>query len=140
MQTVQNCDDAENRSTLDFTTDGYYTYDDNVGCVTYEESEVTGLPGTRTSVFIMPDQVVVDRDGSLTSRMVFKEGEQTSFLYNTPFGNATMGVDTRKINHSFDDRGGTAEIEYVVNVEHAVFTRNRFTIQVKQDGGTTCQI
>ena len=140
MQTVQNCDDAENRSTLDFTTDGYYTYDDNVGCVTYEESEVTGLPGTRTSVFIMPDQVVVDRDGSLTSRMVFKEGEQTSFLYNTPFGNATMGVDTRKINHSFDDRGGTAEIEYVVNVEHAVFTRNRFTIQVKQDGGTKCQI
>ena len=140
MQTVQNCDDAENRSTLDFTTDGYYTYDDNVGCVTYEESEVTGLPGTRTSVFIMPDQVVVDRDGSLTSRMVFKEGEQTSFLYNTPFGNATMGVDTRKINHCFDDRGGTAEIEYVVNVEHAVFTRNRFTIQVKQDGGTICQI
>ena len=83
---------------------------------------------------------MVDRDGSLTSRMVFKEGEQTSFLYNTPFGNATMGVDTRKINHCFDDRGGTAEIEYVVNVEHAVFTRNRFTIQVKKDGGTTSQI
>ena len=76
LQTVQNCDDAENRSTLDFTTDGHYTYDDNIGCVTYEESEVTGLPGTRTSLFIMPDQVIVDRDGSLTSRMVFKEGEE----------------------------------------------------------------
>ena len=140
MQTVQNFDDADNNSTIDFMTDGHYSYDDNIGCVTYEESEVTGLPGTRTSVFIMPDQVIVDRDGSLTSRMVFKEGEKTSFLYNTPFGRATMGVDTRKVVHSFDDKGGMAEIEYVVNVEHAIFTRNKLTIQVKQDGGTTCQI
>lgn len=140
MQTVQNCDDAENRSVLDFMTDGHYTYDDNIGRVTYEESEVTGLPGTRTSVVIMPDRVVVDRDGSLSSRMVFKEGEKSSFLYSTPYGNATMGVDTRKISHSFDEKGGTAEIEYVVNVEHAVFTRNKLTIHVKQDGGTTCQI
>ena len=108
LQTVQNCDDAENRSTLDFTTDGHYTYDDNIGCVTYEESEVTGLPGTRTSLFIMPDQVIVDRDGSLTSRMVFKEGEKTSFLYSTPFGKATMGVDTRRVSHCFNEMGGTA--------------------------------
>lgn len=140
MQTVQNCDDDDNNCTTDFMTDGHYTYDDNVGCLTYEESEVTGMPGTRTSVFIMPDQVVVDRDGSLTSRMVFKEGEKTSFLYNTPFGRATMGVDTRKVTHSFNDKGGKAEIEYVINVEHTYFTKNRLTIQVEQDGGASCQI
>ena len=135
MRTVQNCDELDEDNTLDFVTDGSYTYDNNVGCVTYEESEVTGMPGTTTSVFIMPDQVVVDRDGSLTSRMVFKEGEKTSFRYSTPYGRAVMGINTRKVSHSFNDKGGKAEIEYVVDMQHTVFTKNRFTIQVKQDGG-----
>ena len=135
MQTVHNCDSGDDASTLDFMTDGLYTFNDKISCVTYEESEVTGLPGTRTSLLILPDQVIVDRDGSLTSRMVFKEGEKTSFVYNTPFGETTMGVDTRKVRHSFDDRGGTAEIEYVVNVDHAVVSRNRLSIHVEQAGG-----
>ena len=137
MKTVQNCDNAEDASTMDFMTDGLYTFDDNIGCVVYHESEVTGLPGTTTSVHILPDRVVVDRDGCLTSRMIFKEGEKTSFLYNTPYGNATMGLDTRRVRNSFNDKGGTAEIEYVVNVEHAVVSRNRFTIHVEQVGGVS---
>ena len=135
MQSIQNFDDEEDASTLDFMTDGQYTFDHDVGCVTYEESEVFGFPGTKTSVFIMPDKVVVDRNGSLISRMVFKEGEKTVFPYHTPYGRAIMGVDTRKIRHCFDEKGGTAEIEYVMDVEHAVFTKNKFTIQVKQAGG-----
>ena len=61
---------------------------------------------------------------------MFKEGEKTSFLYSTPFGKATMGVDTRRVSHCFNEMGGTAEVEYVVHVEHAVFTKNRFTIHV----------
>ena len=135
MQSVQNYDDEEDTNTLNFMTDGKYTYDHDVGCLTYEESEVFGFPGTRTSVFIMPDRVIVDRDGSLTSRMVFKVGEKTVFPYHTPYGRAMMGINTKKILHSFDEKGGTAEIEYVMDVEHTVITKNKFTIDVKQAGG-----
>ena len=41
------------------------------------------------------DREVVDRDGTVKSRMIFKEGSKSSFLYSTPFGQATLGVDTR---------------------------------------------
>ena len=88
---------------MEFTTDGYYFYEDQVGCLSYEESEVTGLPGTRTSLFVMPDQVVVDREGTVTSRMVFKEGLKSAFQYATPFGNANMGIDTRRIAQSMGE-------------------------------------
>ncbi len=135
MQSVQNYDDEEDANTLNFMTDGQYSFDHDIGCLTYEESEVFGLPGTKTSVFIMPDRVVVDRNGSLTSRMVFKEGEKTVFPYHTPYGRALMGINTRKILHSFNEKGGTAEIEYVMDVEHSVISKNKFTIQVKQAGG-----
>ena len=61
-----------------------YTYDGENACITYLESEVTGLTGTRTSVIVTPDKVAVERDGFITSRMFFMEGEKTSFLYDTP--------------------------------------------------------
>ena len=124
--------DQPDADSLDFTTDGFYFFDDGVGCLSYQESEITGMEGTRTSVFVMPDQVVVDRDGTVTSRMVFKEGEKNSFLYATPFGQATMGIRTRRITHSMGENGGQVEIDYVVDMEHAVVSRNRFQITVKE--------
>jgi uncharacterized beta-barrel protein YwiB (DUF1934 family) len=120
---------------MDFTTDGYYFYEDDVGCLSYEETEVTGMEGTRTSLFVMPDQVVVDREGTVTSRMVFKEGLKSAFQYATPFGNATMGIDTRRISQSMGVDGGSVEIDYVVDMEHAVASRNRFQITVEEIPG-----
>ena len=119
---------------MDFTTDGYYFYEDDVGCLSYEETEVTGMEGTRTSLFVMPDQVVVDREGTVTSRMVFKEGLKSAFQYATPFGNATMGINTRRISRNMDGSGGSVQIDYVVDMEHVVASRNRFEITVREIG------
>ena len=119
---------------MDFTTDGYYFYEDDVGCLSYEETEVTGLEGTRTSLFVMPDQVVVDREGTVTSRMVFKEGLKSAFQYATPFGNANMGINTRRITRNMDSSGGSVEIDYVVDMEHVVASRNKFSITVRELG------
>ena len=124
--------DMEDEDYLDFTTDGLYTYDGEVGCLSYLETEVTGMEGTRTSVIVMPDQVVVDRDGLITSRMIFKEMEKSSFLYNTPYGTATMNISTRRISHSLDEHGGNVEIDYVVDMEHAVVTRNQFRLNITE--------
>ena len=133
IRSVQDYGHDEEDS-LEFTTDGHYFYDGSVGCLSYQESEVTGMEGTRTSVLVGPDQVVVDRDGTINSRMVFQEGLRSSFQYRTPFGTANFGVDTRKIRQSFGENGGDMEIDYVVNMEHAFATRNKFQITVKQTG------
>ena len=133
FHSIHSIDDEEPDS-LEFTTDGTYLYHDNVGRLVYQESEVTGMEGTRTSVTVLPNEVVVDRDGMVKSQMVFKEGIKNSFLYATPFGQATMGVDTRRIRGSLNESGGQIEIDYVVDMEHAVVARNRFQITVRQMG------
>ena len=117
---------------MEFTTDGYYFYEDQVGCLSYEESEVTGLPGTRTSVEIGPEGVIVDRMGTVTSRMEFREGLKNFFPYETPYGLATMGMDTRRIRAAFDENGGNMELDYVLDLEHAAAIRNKFQIQVRE--------
>ena len=124
--------DGEEDNSMEFTTDGLYSYENGTGRIRYYESEVTGLPGTRTEVSISPDEVIVDREGSITARMVFRKGCRNNFLYNTPYGTATMGIDTRKICHDLGEHGGSMEIDYVVDMEHVAVTRNKFKLNVRE--------
>lgn len=130
INSIHCCEEREEDS-VEFTTDGVYSFRDGTGYICYLESEVTGLEGTETRVEIHPDAVVVDRRGSITSRMVFRRGEKNSFQYETPFGMATLGMDTKRIRHSFNEEGGNMEIDYVLNVEHALIERNRLTLNVR---------
>lgn len=133
--------DPDGEDSIEFSTDGLYTFDGENGCLTYMETEVTGLEGTRTSVMVMPDKVVVDRDGMITSRMEFMEGKKNSFQYQTPYGMATISFDTRKIQKSFDADGGILEIEYIVDVEHTVVSQNIFQLTVtKQKQVVNCYV
>ena len=124
--------DEDGKDFLEFSTDGEYMFDGENGCFSYLESSLTGLEGTRTSVAVTPDEIVVDRDGYITSRMVFKEGTKSSFLYDTPYGAATLGIDTRSIKKSFNEHGGSLEIDYVVDMEHTVVSRNKFKINITE--------
>ena len=46
-------------------------------------------------------------------------------------GSATMGIETRKVAASFDDYGGDLSIDYVVNMEHTVASRNKLNMSVR---------
>ena len=127
--------DQDDSQTVDFTTDGYYFREGDASCFSYLESDVTGLEGTRTSVIVKPDYVVVDRDGYITSRMIFKEGEKNTFPYDTPFGTANLGIKTRRIKQRFDDGGGELEVDYVVDMEHALVARNKIQLKIREQRG-----
>ena len=121
--------------TVELVTEGKYCYRDGKGELSYMESELTGMQVTRTSVTFTPTEVVLSREGTLTSKMVFREGTKITFLYDTPFGSATMGLDTHKIHSTMGPRGGDMEIDYVVDFDHAVVGRNKFRINVREQGG-----
>lgn len=128
----QGSDDA-----VELVTEGKYSYRDGHGELSYMESELTGMQGTRTSFTFSPDEVVLSREGTLTSKMIFREGTKNTFLYDTPFGSATMGLDTHRIHSTLGPRGGDMEIDYVVDFDHAVVGRNKFRINVREQGGAT---
>ena len=96
------------------------------------DSELTGMEGTRTSITVQPRSVVLSREGALNSTMEFEEGHKHYCLFETPFGAATMGVDTRRIRSRLDFHGGEMEIEYTLDVNQTIVGRNRFYIQVQE--------
>ena len=125
--------DEPEEDRLEFSTDGMYRYENGRAQLWYFESEVTGLAGTRTSVEIRPEGVVVDRSGTVTSRMEFREGLKNFFPYETPYGMATMGMSTRKICAAFDEHGGSMELDYVLDLEHAAAVRNKICLKVREN-------
>ena len=123
---------GDDTDTIELVTEGYYTRSENGFEMYYLESELTGLAGTATRVVVEPDRVTIERSGTLNARMVFIPGQKSSFLYDTRFGSATLEVETKKINARLDDFGGELCIDYTVNMEHTVSSKNQLKISVKE--------
>ncbi len=100
--------------------------------LSYEESALTGMEGTTTTFEVRGDQVILTRSGAVNSQMIFEEGQQHTSLYETPFGELTVDIQTSRLRHNLTDRGGLLEIRYSIAVEHTVTGRNRFKIRVRR--------
>ncbi|NLV86479.1 MAG: DUF1934 domain-containing protein [Clostridiales bacterium] len=137
--TQQNPDGEDSR--IEFVTDGLFHFKNGEGGFSYMESELTGMEGTKTSFTVSPLGVIMTREGSLNSRMIFEQGKKHNFLYETPFGSTTMGVNTRSVMVDLDENGGDMEIDYVVDFQHSVVGHNLFKINVReQRDDIGCQI
>lgn len=117
---------------VEFVTDGRYSFENGKAEFSYLESELTGMQGTRTTFTVSPEEVVITRDGSVNMQMVFREGQKHYFMYETPFGSLTMGVDTMSILDSMGESGGRLEVKYMIDMEHSVVSRNQFRINVRE--------
>ena len=102
--------------------------------LTYQETELTGMEGTTTVFEIQGPQVILTRTGKVNSQMIFEEGRQHTSLYETPYGELSVDIQTSDLRHNLGDRGGLMEIRYSIAVEHTVTGRNRFKIRVKRKG------
>ncbi|MGI6028310.1 MAG: DUF1934 domain-containing protein [Candidatus Heteroscillospira sp.] len=121
---------------MELSTDGQYSFGKNGAVFSYMESELTGLEGTKTTFLVRRGGVTMNRTGALTSRMIFEPGENHRFLYETPYGSATMGLETHTIRSELTEHGGELEIEYSTDVEHNLIGKNTFLITIREQKGT----
>ena len=109
---------------VQFSTDGEYTCTDGCGVLTYPESELTGMAGTLSAV--------LKRTGTVMSRMVFAPGARNTFLYQTPYGTSTVGLETQRYRSTLGEHGGVLDLLYVVDFDHACANRNQLKITVRE--------
>ncbi|MBD5151595.1 MAG: DUF1934 domain-containing protein [Oscillibacter sp.] len=116
----------------ELATEGVMTLDGDAISLAYEETELTGMEGTTTRFTLQGDRVVLERTGTIQSRMEFKQGERSSSLYETPWGTMVVDIATTKLAHRLNERGGVLEIVFTIAVNHQVTGENRFKIRVKE--------
>ena len=118
---------------MELVTSGTLHWDDQGGCtVTYQESELTGLEGTTTRLHIHGRRVTLLREGSINSQMVFEEGRRHLSMYETPYGELSIGVSTKRMRSTLDEAGGDLEIDYAIEIDNLVAGQNLFRMNVRK--------
>ena len=130
---IQKYEDAPSDS-IELVTEGTLTGDGKSYTITYRESELTGLEGTRTTIRVEQDGELVTmlRTGQVNAQMVFQVGRRHLAMYNTPYGSMAIGVNTLHLMADVDDDGGEVEIDYAIEIDHNLAGRNVFRIKVKE--------
>ena len=128
---MQQCVDSD-PDTIELVTAGRLHREGESYTLSYQESELTGLEGTTTVFRIQGQQVTLVREGEVNSLMVFEEGQRHRSMYETPYGALSGGINTRRMKTDLSPSGGDSEIDYAIEVDHAVTGQNLFQIHITQ--------
>ncbi len=122
--------------TIELVTQGRLERDDHGYTLSYQETELTGLEGTLTTFHVEDDRITLMRVGGVSSQMVFEQGRRHLSMYDTPYGSMTVGVNTRNMMAELSECGGRIEIDYALEIDHAVAGTNTFLIDIKEANST----
>ncbi len=100
--------------------------------LSYEETEVTGMEGTRTLLTYLEGQeniVSILREGEVTTALVFEEGKRHHCVYNTPYMpfqicTHTLKIDNRLLSEKY------IELDYIVEIRGAMAERTRLRMEL----------
>lgn len=114
---------AESRSgELEMTTTGTLKVADGRLVLSYLESELTGMNGSRTSVsfdYKNPGVVSMIRTGSVSTVLIFEEGKRNICAYNTELMAFEICINTFKVTNNLSLDGGDIDIKYTVEFRGA---------------------
>ncbi len=129
---IQEYDNAEDNSDISLIAEAEFQKQDGVYFIDYQESEITGLDGTNTSIEIGNDYVSLLRNGAVNSQMLFMKEKKTSSYYSTPYGNFMVGIYTDNLNIDIDDNGGTVNVDYYLDINNSKTSKNNFEIKIRR--------
>ena len=97
----------------------------------YEETELSGMSGTTTTLTILNDKLILEREGNVSAKMDFKKGETSVSLYNTPYGVLDLQIHTEDLNVDIDENGGKITAKYSMELAGQPPIVNKLSVNVK---------
>ena len=102
--------DTGQRQDIDMITEGTWHQKSGAIYMTYDESEMSGMAGSRTLLKIENQQITLTRMGDHHSKMIFSKEKSFNGLYHTPYGNFEMKIITQSIDNALDYKTMTGHI------------------------------
>lgn len=84
--------------------------------VSYEESEISGMEGTTTTIKVTSEKVILERKGSTESMIIFEDKGSHVSLYNTPYGMLELITNTESLEIDINEEGGKINIDYEIAI------------------------
>ena len=100
----------------------------------YDESEVSGMEGCKTTLKLSGDTLRLKRigEGGSGSELYFEKNKRFCSTYDTPYGPMDIEVLTRSVDNHFDMEtlSGIIAICYDVSLQGMAEGKNRIEIKV----------
>jgi uncharacterized beta-barrel protein YwiB (DUF1934 family) len=110
--TVVSKQTGSDESAIEVVTPGEFYKEDNSYFAIYDETELSGMEGTKTTLKISHDNFLLTRVGTTNAEMRFKKGTNEISMYDTPYGMLEIKLETKDLKVVLDDKGGEVEIDY----------------------------
>lgn len=137
IQGIQSYGEPDNAESVELVTSGELVHTDDEYILTYRESDLTGFGGTLTTLMIDTGRITMLRSGPVSTQMVFEEGRRHLSFYHTDEGSLMVGVQARLVKAVLNDVGGDIEMEYDVEIDHALSGVSHVKINVRKARGKT---
>ena len=99
--------------------------------VEYNETKISGMEGTKTTIIIRKNSFDLIREGTTETKMEFENNKRTVSLYKTPYGVMDVKIDTKKLNININEDGGTINTMYILEIGGQPALKTNLTIDIK---------
>lgn len=99
-------------SSIEVVTPGEFYKDQDFYYAVYNETEISGMEGTRTTLKISSDKFSLLRVGTTNAEMRFQNNSKDITIYNTPYGVLELKIETKDLKINIDDNGGDVFVNY----------------------------
>ena len=104
--------DIGEKEKIEVVTVGEFSINGDEFIATYDETEISGMEGTKTTLKIKGDKVVLHREGTTSKKMEFQKDNTQVALYNTPYGMLELKTSTKELDLDVNEKGGNISIKY----------------------------
>ena len=124
-------DSEDDGDAIEVVTPGEFYKKDNCYYAVYEETEISGMKGTTTTLKIEEEKFTLIRTGTTNTEMNFKKYVRDLTLYSTPHGALDLTVDTRELKMNIDNNGGEVFIDYDMIIGNQQVLSTTLQINIK---------
>ncbi|MGM8298549.1 DUF1934 domain-containing protein [Clostridium perfringens] len=104
--------DIGEKEKIEVVTVGEFSINGDEFIATYDETEISGMEGTKTTLKIKGNKVVLHREGTTSTKMEFQKDNTQVALYNTPYGMLELKTSTKELDLDVNEKGGNISIKY----------------------------
>lgn len=122
------------KNTIEMITQGKYYEKNGSIFLVYDESELSGMEGSTTTLKIDDEKtrkVMMKRFGANESKLVFEKGKRHKSIYRTMYGDMDMEVVTSQIILVKDEEGlKKLDLSYRISVAGDTEMKNKLTVDL----------
>ena len=114
-------------------TPGVYGEDEDCRYLTYEETSLSGMEGTTTTIRMYEDHVTLSRQGSFLQETEYRPGTVAKSEYITPAGPMEITVSSKEITDTVSGGKGQLRLVYDIEMKGLFSHLNEIIIDVREE-------